>query len=137
MSKLNEPQLPTKFARLVEIIKQSGQGLRPTDYKNAAVAAGMKAPSGAAVVKATAAAFGTPKDSRPSKRSSKGKKRKYTRRAKVTPVVTDTLQDRNAVAPEISDKTKYDLIQVKETAALVGGLDRVIALASWLQNWQL
>jgi hypothetical protein len=37
----------------------------------------------------------------------------------------------------ISDKMKYDLIQAKETAQLVGGLDHLIELATWLKNWQL
>lgn len=139
----NSPK-PSVNDVLTGIMRQMGPGLLTKDYIAAYIAQGRPKPSGAAITRARREVFGVvPSETHGGDRRSK--KRKYARREKLNslkttgfPLTMSTLPpEKKDEVPEVSDKTKYDLIQVKETAALVGGLDRLVTLATWLKNWQV
>lgn len=128
----------TKVQQLVELIKELGpEKLRPTDYRLSAINAGMKAPSGTVIRVAMEQIFGKNKEKK-AKASRTTKKNKIrTTVVKFKGVTTGSNSPLRGINDALSDDDKYDLLQVKEVAARVGGCERLIELANWLQNWQL
>lgn len=111
--------------RLREIITQLGPAGTSAEVRRQLTKEGYKEPSGTRIKKIFSEVHGAvlvTRSAKPPKRTTLSKA-----------VTADT----GSGVATISDKMKYDLIQAKETAQLVGGLDRLIELATWLKNWQL
>lgn len=111
--------------KLREIITQLGPAGTSAEVRRQLTKEGYKEPSGTRIKKVYAEVHGAVIVTRSAKPPKRTTLSKAVASANVSGVAT------------ISDKMKYDLIQAKETAQLVGGLDHLIELATWLKNWQL
>ena len=142
-----------EFDKLVTHIKSlaNAKEMRPLQLKNSAVVAGLKKPNDYYVGKAIKEALGEvtkrPYSERKKKRVVTSepvrlKKPKAKKIAKITTrtfkvAETGTTRKKSVVGVKLRDKDAYDLAQVREVTGIVGGFDRVIALAHHLDGLQL
>lgn len=129
----NKEEQRKRFEQIKDLLTRYGEGLKPIEYKKIIRAAGLSVPDRKVIRRAYEQVFKKPMPTfRIAKKTRRSKKKEQAPQQTQPQLVKAT-----SSLPLLSDKDKYDLIQVKEVAALVGSFDRVIDLATWLKNWQL